>query len=188
MIWLLREFSRSLPQPARCATWCHLAENENSCENSSQDSKFSCRSVEKRKIDTNLIALDAGNAIAALLLLDFASQFTSRVTMAIWHKHLFFDACNHYPSEYLQANCQAVSLGLTRSCLGSFGGRARKKPEVPAVASLVVLKIGSSHKKLLGRRHMLSEGAVTRKTFLIVWIEFEILSKSLLVTSGQSWC
>ena len=127
MIWLLREFSRSLPQPARCATWCHLAENENSCENSSQDSKFSCRSVEKRKIDTNLIALDAGNAIAALLLLDFASQFTSRVTMAIWHKHLFFDACNHYPSEYLQANCQAVSLGLTRSCLGSFGGRARKK-------------------------------------------------------------
>ena len=83
--------------------------------------------LKKRKIDTNLIALDAGNAIAALLLLDFASQFASRVTMAIWHKHLFFDACNHYPSEYLQANCQAVSLGLTRSCLGSFGGRARKK-------------------------------------------------------------
>ena len=50
MIWLLREFSRSLPQPARCATWCHLAENENSCENSSQDSKFSCcRSVEKKE-------------------------------------------------------------------------------------------------------------------------------------------
>ena len=88
---------------------------------------FRAGALKKRKIDTNLIALDAGNAIAALLLLDFASQFASRVTMAIWHKHLFFDACNHYPSEYLQANCQAVSPGLTRSCMGSFGGKGKKK-------------------------------------------------------------